>query len=64
MKAGGYSEEKPVGLVYVGISAENYRKSYEFRFSEGLENEREFIRQKAANAALSIALEYIRNMKK
>ena len=61
---GGYSEEKPVGLVYVGISADNYRKSYEFRFSEGLENEREFIRQKAANAALSIALEYIRNMKK
>lgn len=57
---GGYSEEKPVGLVYVGISAENYRRSYEFRFSEGLENERELIRQKAACAALSIALKYIK----
>lgn len=61
---GGFSEEKPVGLVYVGISAENYNKSYEFHFSEGAENEREMIRKKAAAAALDIALEYIKNIKK
>jgi len=52
----GGSEEKPVGLVYIGVLFKDAVevKRYEFR------GDREAIRERAANAALSIAIDIIK----
>jgi nicotinamide-nucleotide amidase len=47
---GGGSAEKPVGLVYIGLSDDQTTQSFEFRFS----GNRESIKLKASQAALEI----------
>lgn len=45
----------PVGLVYIGISSEIYCGAKKFNFTSQSENERESIREQAANHALVLA---------
>ena len=52
----GGTEEKPVGLVYVGVDSENYTTVLECRLSRGYDNERELIRFLASSHALRLAL--------
>ena len=52
----GGTEEKPVGLVYVGVDSENYTTVLECRLSRGYDNERELIRYLASSHALRLAL--------
>lgn len=53
---GGGTDEKPVGLVYVGISTENYSFTKELHLSRGFSEERELIRYLASSHALYLAL--------
>lgn len=53
----GGTDEKPVGLVYVGISTPNHTFSKELHLSKGLEDERESIRFAASSYALYYALQ-------
>ena len=53
---GGGSDEKPVGLVYVGISSKKRIRTVELRLSRRYGGEREFIRHHAALNALYQAL--------
>lgn len=53
---GGGSEEKPVGLVYVGISSEWHSEVLELHLSRGYQNEREYIRYLAGSHALRAVL--------
>lgn len=50
---GGGSDEKPVGLVYIGWADKDGAESKEYHFAGSREN----IRQETAKAALSLALE-------
>lgn len=52
----GGTEEKPVGLVYIGISRKLGTTAFEFRFRRYSENEREILRKLSALNALSMAL--------
>lgn len=52
----GGTSEKPVGLVYVGISSEKGDSAHELRLSRGYGGERDFIRNAAASNALALAL--------
>lgn len=52
----GGTEEKPVGLVYVGVDSENYTTVLECKLSRGYDNERELIRYLASSHALRLAL--------
>lgn len=52
---GGGSADKPVGLVYMAVSAEDYIRSYRFVFEGG----RGFVQIQAANAALDIIKECV-----
>lgn len=49
----GGSEEKPVGLVYVGIATESEVKTYKLLLSRGLPDERESIRTRSSLFALN-----------
>lgn len=49
----GGSEEKPVGLVYVGIATESEVKTHKLLLSRGLPDERESIRTRSALFALN-----------
>lgn len=53
---GGGSEDKPVGLVYIGVSAKESR-AYKFNFSENGKNDRNKIRELSSIYALKIAKE-------
>lgn len=48
----GGTDEKPVGLVYVGVDSENYSTVLECRLSRGYRDERELIRYLASSHAL------------
>ena len=48
----GAAEEKPVGLVFVGVSSEKYSAVLKNRF----EGDRVSVREQAADAALLLAL--------
>ena len=48
----GAAEEKPVGLVYIGVSSENYSAVLKNRF----EGDRVSVREQAADSALLLAL--------
>lgn len=52
----GGTDEKPVGLVYVGISTKDYSFAKELRLSRGFPDERELIRYLASSHALYLAL--------
>jgi len=52
----GGTEEKPVGLVYVGISTQSGDTVTELKLSRGYGGERAFIRNLAASNALYLAL--------
>ena len=52
----GGTPEKPVGLVYVGISTQNHSFAKELHLSKGFEDERESIRFAASSYALYYAL--------
>ena len=57
---GGGSEEKPVGLVYIGIkSKENDAKSHRFIF----DGTREEVRQKTVEKAIELVIEEIENIR-
>ncbi len=57
----GGTEEKPVGLVYVGVSSEWYNDVLELRLSRGyVDGAREFIRYLASSHALSALLKAIK----
>ncbi len=56
---GGGTDKKPVGLVYVGISTENYKNTYELRLADKIDIEREYIRQQAARYAVCAVLDYL-----
>lgn len=52
----GGTKEKPVGLVYVGISTENNTYAKELRLGKGFDNERDLIRYTASSHALNLAI--------
>lgn len=52
----GGTEEKPVGLVYIGISTKDGEDFKELKLSRGYGGEREFIRLLASSHALYMAL--------
>lgn len=58
----GGSEEKPVGLVYVGIATESEVKTYKLLLSRGLPDERESIRTRSALFALNAVRLALENM--
>lgn len=53
----GGSEDKPVGLVWICLSAENYTKAYKNIFS----GNREEIREESVIFALNLVLDFIKN---
>lgn len=53
----GGSEDKPVGLVWICISAENYTKAYKNIFS----GNRDEIREESVIFALNLVLDFINN---
>ncbi len=53
---GGGTEEKPVGLVYIGIDSKNLTETVKLTLSRGYRNERDFIRYNAALNALHCIL--------
>ena len=53
---GGGSKEKPIGLVYVGISASNFDKVYKFNFT----NNRKTNKLMTSQAALNILRNYLK----
>ncbi len=53
---GGGTEEKPVGLVFIGISTQERTDTHELRLSRGRKNERHDIREYASKHALYLAL--------
>ncbi len=55
----GGSEQKPVGLTYVGVSCEKMETVLELRLSRGHKNEREYIRTLASSNALNLVLKAI-----
>ncbi len=61
---GGGSEEKPVGLVYIGICGPNGTETHEFRLSRGRKDERAAIRENASQNALYLALKKAEAIKK
>jgi nicotinamide-nucleotide amidase len=50
----GGSEEKPVGLVWIGLSDENSTQAFKFRFTGNREN----IKQRSSQAALELLRRY------
>lgn len=56
----GGSEEKPVGLVYIGIDSDWHHTEKKLLLSRGYKNEREFIRYLASSHALSQILKTIK----
>ncbi len=57
----GGTPEKPVGLVYVGISTKNHSFAKELHLSQNLPDEREKIRFEASSYALYYALNQLIN---
>ena len=53
----GGSEDKPVGLVWICLSAENYTKHYKNIFS----GDRDKIREASVIFVLDLVLEFIKN---
>lgn len=49
---GGGTDEKPVGLVYIGVDSENLTETVKLTLSRGYQNERDYIRYNAALRAL------------
>lgn len=58
----GGTPEKPVGLVYVGVSTRSGNRVYKLTLSKGLEDERESIRNQAAMFALNAAREAVQSL--
>ena len=58
----GGSSDKPVGLVYVGISGPKGDKVVKLNLSRNYEDEREAIRYSASSHALHLALQYAKGM--
>ena len=56
---GGGTDEKPVGLVYIAVDSEHYKKAEKLMLSRGRENERSFIRITAASNALRLLIEAV-----
>lgn len=52
----GGTAEKPVGLVYVGVSCFDDKKIVEYRFS----GDRETVRERTAKAAISLAIDIVK----
>jgi len=57
----GGTPEKPVGLVYVGISTKNHSFAKELHLSQNLPDEREKIRSEASSYALYYAFKELLN---
>lgn len=57
---GGGSQEKPVGLVYLGISSPWHSEVKELRLNRGYSEQRELIRLLASSHALSLLMKTIR----
>lgn len=55
----GGTDEKPVGLVYIGISTADYSFAKELHLSRGFPDERELIRYLASSHALYLALKCV-----
>ncbi len=58
----GGTDEKPVGLVWVGVSTENGTEAFELRLSRGYAGDRAIIRNMAALNALSLALKALKRL--
>ncbi len=58
----GGTDEKPVGLVWVGVSTENETEAHELRLSRGYAGDRAIIRNMAAMNAMSLALKALKKM--
>ncbi len=58
---GGGTPEKPVGLVYVGLSTQQFTDVYELLVTNA-DGSREMIREASASFILSKALEYIESL--
>lgn len=53
---GGGTEQKPVGLVYIGICTERHSEVIELNLNHGEKNQRDLIRYLAASHALHLIL--------
>ena len=53
---GGGTQEKPVGLVYIGVSTRNGCETYELHLARGYSSDREMIRWLAASNAIYKAI--------
>ncbi len=56
---GGGTAEKPVGLVFIGISSSEGTKAVRYEFGRGSQNERVRIRKLAALNALELVKEFV-----
>ncbi|MGL5511688.1 MAG: nicotinamide-nucleotide amidohydrolase family protein, partial [Sporomusa sp.] len=56
----GGTEQKPVGLVYIGVAYGEKTKTVELHLSRGLPDEREMIRSRACSHALNLALQALK----
>ena len=61
---GGGTEEKPVGLVYVGVSTKAGCETFELRLARGYSTDRDLIRWIAASNALSLATKAAQKLEK
>lgn len=52
----------PVGLVYIGLSHKNFSRAVPLQLFRGIDDDRDFIRNQAANKAISLALELVKNL--
>lgn len=58
----GGTEEKPVGLVYMGIDMEGFSKVVELRVGRGRKNERDYIRYVASSNALRLLISALQSL--
>jgi len=61
---GGGTTEKPVGLVYVGVSTPHGCETFELRLARGYSADRERIRWSAASNAISLATNAVKKLEK
>ena len=52
----------PVGLVFIGLSHKSGSKFIKLELNRGIQNDRDFIREKAASEAILLALKFVKNL--
>lgn len=52
----------PVGLVFIGLSHKSGSKSVKLELDRGIQNDRNFIRKRAADEAILLALKFVKDL--